>query len=234
METRRAFPERISDERKNVGLTQDELASQLGISRQSITLYEKGARVPDIEVLRKFADFFDVTADYLLGLSDNRTAETAAIGDKLGLSDEAINRLTEAAEIGLNDEVIDRLSEATEVIYRPMEVVNGKVNFIYDRSEKGNFTRASAIMYLRTLNTICMDTELLRYISHYLENYIPDCILTSFREGDTDVIMMDVEEEKEIAQALNMYHVQKQLTKLREKLQKQKETTNAQKDKRQE
>lgn len=228
------FAERLKECRVKKGLTQEQLANVFGISKNSVFCYETDRREPGIDTLTQFAQYFEVTADYLLGLSDNRTAETAAIGDKLGLSDEAINRLTEAAEIGLNDEVIDRLSEATEVIYRPMEVVNGKVNFIYDRSEKGNFTRASAIMYLRTLNTICMDTELLRCISHYLENYIPDCILTSFREGDTDVIMMDVEEEKEIAQALNMYHVQKQLTKLREKLQKQKETTNAKKDKRQE
>ena len=84
-------------------------------------------------------------------------------------------------------------------------------------------------MYLRTLNMICMDTELLRCISRYLENYIPDCILTSFRDGDTDVITMGVEEENEIAQALNMYHVQKQLTKLRAKLQKEKDP-NAQED----
>ena len=93
METRQAFPERIADERKNAGLTQDELASQLGISRQSITLYEKGARVPDIEVLRKFADFFDVTADYLLGITDNRTSESEIIGDMLGLDDFQINFL---------------------------------------------------------------------------------------------------------------------------------------------
>lgn len=223
METKEIFAQRIIELRKEKGWNQAQLAEMVGVSRTSANLYESSTRVPDIQVLAKYAECLGVTADYLLGLTDNRTAETAAIGEK----------------IGLNDEVINRLSEATEVIYRPMEVVNGevvngKVNFIYDKSEKGNFTRASAIMYLRTLNTICMDTELLRCISHYLENYIPDCILTSFREGDTDVIMMDVEEEKEIAQALNMYHVQKQLTKLREKLQKQKETANAQKDKRQE
>lgn len=98
METRQAFPERIADERKNAGLTQDELASQLGISRQSITLYEKGARVPDIEVLRKFADFFDVTADYLLGITDNRTSESEIIGDMLGLDDFQINFLKQKTE----------------------------------------------------------------------------------------------------------------------------------------
>ena len=93
MNTKDTFAERISLLRNEKGLTQTELATKIGISRQSITLYENHARVPDIEILARFARFFEVTADYLVGLTDNRTSENSAIGKQLGLSDAAIERL---------------------------------------------------------------------------------------------------------------------------------------------
>lgn len=59
----------IADLRKEVGLTQAELAFHLNISQQAVSKYEKEEREPDIDVLIRIADFFNVTTDYLLGLS---------------------------------------------------------------------------------------------------------------------------------------------------------------------
>lgn len=61
--------------RKSLGLTQDELASALNISRSAIGMYEKGAREPDYETLELIADYFNVDIDYLLG----RTLKTTKI-----------------------------------------------------------------------------------------------------------------------------------------------------------
>ena len=53
--------------RKHIGLTQKEIADQLGISRQAYANYETGNREPDLNTLKQLADIFSVTVDYLLG-----------------------------------------------------------------------------------------------------------------------------------------------------------------------
>lgn len=58
--------ERIKALRTIFGLTQEELAKELDISRSSLSLYETGKREPDYELLRKICKYFNVTADYLL------------------------------------------------------------------------------------------------------------------------------------------------------------------------
>ena len=63
------FGDRIALLREKAGLTQEELAQQLGISRAALAKYEKSLREPDYETLNKIADFFDVSIDYLLGSS---------------------------------------------------------------------------------------------------------------------------------------------------------------------
>ena len=55
------------------GYTQETLAKALGISRSAVGMYESGKRVPDSEDLEKFADFFNVDIDYLLGRSNQST-----------------------------------------------------------------------------------------------------------------------------------------------------------------
>ncbi|MEW6065605.1 MAG: S24 family peptidase [Bacillota bacterium] len=53
--------------RNGAGLTQDELSSKLNISRGTYAHYEIGKRNPDYETLKRLADYFGVTVDYLLG-----------------------------------------------------------------------------------------------------------------------------------------------------------------------
>ena len=53
--------------RKQKGLTQREFAKIFNISFQAVSYYEKGARQPDFETLIKFADYFGVSVDYLIG-----------------------------------------------------------------------------------------------------------------------------------------------------------------------
>lgn len=49
------------------GLTQDELAQAFRISQQSICKYEKSIAEPDLKTVIRFADYFGVTVDYLVG-----------------------------------------------------------------------------------------------------------------------------------------------------------------------
>jgi len=67
--------ERLALLRKEKGLTQEELAQALNITRSALSLYEIGKRDPDTETLRKIAEFFNVTVDFLLGRTDIRNPE---------------------------------------------------------------------------------------------------------------------------------------------------------------
>lgn len=61
------FPSKLKDLRKGCKLTQEAIAETLGVSQASITSWENGKRMPDIEMLVKLADYFNVSTDYLLG-----------------------------------------------------------------------------------------------------------------------------------------------------------------------
>nr|DAH48472.1 MAG TPA: Repressor protein CI [Caudoviricetes sp.] len=96
---------RIAEQRKKLGLSQEELAEKLNISQKSISKYELGDRKPQYKVLVRMAEYFGVTTDYLLELDGDgnamlgkRIAELRKacdmsqkeLGEKLGLSASAI------------------------------------------------------------------------------------------------------------------------------------------------
>jgi repressor LexA len=66
------FAKRLRELREEKGLSIRQLASILKMSHVAISYYENQKRVPDINVAKKFADFFNTTCDYLIGLSDER------------------------------------------------------------------------------------------------------------------------------------------------------------------
>jgi transcriptional regulator with XRE-family HTH domain len=59
--------EKITFLRERNGLTQEELANKLGISRSALSHYEKNRREPEFKTLNDIADLFDVSVDYLFG-----------------------------------------------------------------------------------------------------------------------------------------------------------------------
>ena len=56
--------------RTSKGLSQQEVANHLGITQQAYANYERSVRQADYETLKKIADLFDATIDYLLGRAD--------------------------------------------------------------------------------------------------------------------------------------------------------------------
>jgi len=66
------FAKRLVELRREKGLSQGELADGLNMSRSTLANYEIGQRQPDFEMLIRLAEFFSVTTDYLLGVSENR------------------------------------------------------------------------------------------------------------------------------------------------------------------
>ena len=60
--------------RHQEGLTQEELASRLGVSRSTIGMYERGKREPDLKPLEKIADIFGVEMNFILNHPGNDAA----------------------------------------------------------------------------------------------------------------------------------------------------------------
>ena len=62
--------ERLKLLRKQKGLTQKEVAFALGIALTTYANYEQGTREPSVETIIKICKYFDVSSDYLIGLTE--------------------------------------------------------------------------------------------------------------------------------------------------------------------
>ena len=78
--------------REKKGITQSELAANLGITRSAVNAWEMGITVPSTQYVVELAKFFNVSADYLLGLSSTSTISVN------GLNEREIASLVEIAE----------------------------------------------------------------------------------------------------------------------------------------
>ena len=73
-----SFGYRFKMLRKEKNLTQQELATDINkkynltYGKSAISTYENNKRIPETEALKKFADYFNVSVDYLLGISNIR------------------------------------------------------------------------------------------------------------------------------------------------------------------
>ena len=63
---------RLKKLRKERNISQLKLALDLNMNQNSISRYENGEREADYETLIKFADYFGVSLDYLLGRTENK------------------------------------------------------------------------------------------------------------------------------------------------------------------
>ena len=64
------FSIKLKSLRISKNLTQQELSVEVGFSQPAIARWEAGKQTPNIDVVIKFAKFFEVSTDYLLGLED--------------------------------------------------------------------------------------------------------------------------------------------------------------------
>lgn len=84
------FGSRLKELRKQSGLTQQQLAYQIGVSKSVVSFYELRERTPSPEVLIKLSAVFHVSADYLLGIEKNKTVDITGLDEE----DEKIIRMT--------------------------------------------------------------------------------------------------------------------------------------------
>ena len=86
------FGKKLKELRKQSGMTQQQLADKLGITKSVVSYYELSERTPSPEVLKDLALIFRVSADYLLGIERSKTIDVS------DLSDEDINLLLATVE----------------------------------------------------------------------------------------------------------------------------------------
>lgn len=75
------FPRVLTLLRKEKGLSQKKAAQELGVSQALLSHYEKGIRECGLDFLVRCADFYDVSCDFLLGRSLDRTGTTLTVDD---------------------------------------------------------------------------------------------------------------------------------------------------------
>ena len=67
------FGEKLANLRRSKGLSQEQLAEELGLTRQTISKWELDQSTPDIEYIAKLSTFFEVSTDYLIKGTDEST-----------------------------------------------------------------------------------------------------------------------------------------------------------------
>lgn len=77
---------RLKKMRKEKDISQNKLAEAIGATQQSINKYENHNIEPDIAMLKRMADFFDTSVDYIIGYTQVR--KKLNVGKNFKLSDE--------------------------------------------------------------------------------------------------------------------------------------------------
>lgn len=122
---------RIKELRKEKGITQNKFATELGISKCTISLYESGKREPDIATLLRIANYFDVSVDYLLGVVNVKKPNNGALSeseimllDLLNMLDLSNKRLLLKTLAAFNKLPTDKQDMALAMIRAALETQN--------------------------------------------------------------------------------------------------------------
>ena len=75
------FGNKLKELRMQNGLTQQQLATQLGVTKSVISFYERQARTPSPEVLRKMAVLFKVSTDFLLDIDSTKRLDVSDLDE---------------------------------------------------------------------------------------------------------------------------------------------------------
>ena len=95
--------------------TLESAAKKIGIDRTALGYYESGKRLPGIETLLRISNYYNVTCDYLLGLTDvkEENTDTRTIYKHTGLYSDTINTLHNMNTAAHDHNALDRLTIQT-------------------------------------------------------------------------------------------------------------------------
>lgn len=120
------FPSRLKLLREEKNLTLEGLADELSISKSLLWDLEQGRRRVHGELLLKIAHFFNVSSDYLLGLSENRTEKDTG---------------SETFIYELDPETVQILGRVKELSPRGREQLRRAVEWVFEVDERERKSR---------------------------------------------------------------------------------------------
>ena len=164
------FGTRLRQIRKELGENQDQFAARIGTSKQVLSRYEKGQRIPKISLLEKYAKSLNVSVDYLMGSGDQEDAFLSVCTqgtkpfykifievtyDEMGLDIPALVNLTGLTDRQIRTIIFRRMKEAplpialqlSRTLNVPLEVWTG--NEEYKKEELSLEARLVAKAYDR-------------------------------------------------------------------------------------
>lgn len=105
------LPQRLKELRTEAGLTQKEIAEQIDVGQNSYSNWENGNRKPTAEITSKLANFFNVSADYLLGKTDLKKSDEIDLSDFELLYRKTSTSLSDEEKVQLESDLKDFLLE---------------------------------------------------------------------------------------------------------------------------
>ena len=149
------FAKKLGSLRREKGLSQRRAATDLGISQALLSHYENDAREPKLDFVAKICDYYDVSADYLLGRISERKTRTLPIPH----GSENAARLNSAAADVFN--TLDGISDpelyeaAVDFLVLPIETIAALLNepdLLYNPSRDAELKMAEAAFVKRLRN----------------------------------------------------------------------------------
>lgn len=155
-----SFGERLRQIRKEMGETQDEFAARIGTSKQVLSRYETGQRIPKISLVEGYAKALYVSVDYLMGVTSEESQEAAfnavctqggkpfykifieVTCDQMGLMIPDVVRITGLTDWQVRTIILRRMKEAplpialqlSRTLDVPLEVWTGSESYKAGRS----------------------------------------------------------------------------------------------------
>ena len=136
---------KIQEQRKQKGITQEELAAELGVTAAAVSKWENGYTQPDIFMLCALADFFGVTTDELLGR--DRKSKYAVIATDLVELENDIKNLVESYGFRVKA-IYPRIQDARNAISTDTSIGHIFASFSHPVKEEEYDDKPNGVRYI--------------------------------------------------------------------------------------
>lgn len=109
LERETPFAERLKELRKKTGKTQKEISLMCGLSESTYGTYEQTKYLPDADTIVRLANYYNVSADYLLGISNDAETERNDVVYDVNFSSICKARISEIARHKILTEVFEQM-----------------------------------------------------------------------------------------------------------------------------
>lgn len=170
------FPQRLRllmDER---GVTQIELANFVGCARQSMSQYATGQSLPDINILLKISEFFEVSADYLLGKTEEKTVDPdiKKVCKYTGLSEAAVKNTRDIKCLCASDKYITNSHLGDIPLFIINYILSQEFLYEYLNALTDKYQRVALQKLLSKHNLIFLDDDKIQR-KYDKESFLEDC-----------------------------------------------------------